>query len=93
MRVALKYCGGCSSTYDRTDYVRRIQHASAGRIEWVGVDDDDYGAILLICGCDAVCIEDEMPRDVRLVRVKNDHVPVWELVDMLLDDTGPDESK
>jgi hypothetical protein len=56
-RVGLKYCGGCDPSYDRVEYVRKIQEAAENRIEWVSLDEGGFTKILLICGCDKGCVE------------------------------------
>ena len=56
-RIALKYCGGCNPTFDRAEYVKKIQSAAGDRIEWATLDDAAWDGILLIHGCNTACLE------------------------------------
>jgi len=53
--IAVKFCGGCNPTYDRTDYWERIQAAAGDALVWVGADTPQPDGILLLCGCHSVC--------------------------------------
>ena len=54
-RVALKYCGGCNPSYDRLEYVKKIQSIAGASIEWVTLDEDCFEAVLIIQGCEIAC--------------------------------------
>lgn len=90
MRVALKYCGGCDPAYERTEYFRLIARAAGERLEWVRLDAGDYAAILLICGCDTACPEEEMPAGAPLVCLRNDRLPPEAVVEAILQRGNPD---
>lgn len=57
MTVAVKFCGGCDSLYDRLQYWEKIREAAAGRIRWTSLDCPGVRAVLLICGCRVSCPE------------------------------------
>jgi hypothetical protein len=75
-RIALKYCGGCDSTFDRVEFFRRIRAAAGDSVEWVTLDDPDFDAILLISGCQAACIEQTVDCSScdRVVSVRDDGI-------------------
>ena len=56
MIIGIKYCGGCNSTYDRAQEVRRLMADFLGHT-WVyaahGVRQADYW--LIVCGCSCIC--------------------------------------
>lgn len=56
MVIGIKYCGGCNSTYDRADAVKKLM-AAYPQHTWVyaahGERIADYW--LCVCGCPAVC--------------------------------------
>ncbi len=56
-RVALKYCGGCNPSYDRVEYVRRIQSMAGESIEWTTVDGEGFEWVLIVQGCETACPE------------------------------------
>ena len=60
LRVALKFCGGCDPSFDRSGYWAAIQEESQGRIEWVSLEEGGYGAVLVINGCDTACLDREL---------------------------------
>ena len=88
MRVALKYCGGCDPAYERGPYFARIREAAGPEIEWVRLEEGDYQAVLLICGCDTACPREEMPAGVPLVCLTNDEQDPARVVGLLLDKEG-----
>lgn len=87
-RIALKYCGGCDPGYDRVEYFRKIQNAADGKIEWVSVDEGDFEAVLVICGCDTACAAEKMaPANCgsrRLILVRDDKRDPAKIVESLL---------
>ncbi|MDD5169631.1 MAG: hypothetical protein PHN75_12490 [Syntrophales bacterium] len=56
-KIAIKFCGGCNPTFDRSDYWSGIKAAINSEIDWVSPDQPDIDALLLICGCYAACPE------------------------------------
>ena len=90
MRVGIKYCGGCDPTYDRVKYVQEIQEAGVGRIEWVRFDEPGIAVVLLVCGCDAQCIEDVdfQSHDLPLVSIRSENESPEMMVSMLLEKGG-----
>ncbi|MBI4800295.1 MAG: hypothetical protein HY794_16510 [Desulfarculus sp.] len=84
MRVALKFCGGCDPGYERGEYWQAIARAAGPEIEWARLEDQGCQAVLLICGCDTACVEDDMPPGLRLVCLRNDRLPPRVVVDILL---------
>ena len=84
MRVALKFCGGCDPSFERVEYGRAIAAAAKERIEWTRLGEGPYDAVLLICGCDHACIENEMPSDAPLVSLKDPGVAPEEVIASLL---------
>lgn len=87
-RVALKYCGGCDSTYDRVRYWREVREAASGKIEWVTLAAPPFDAVLLINGCEKACKERDLEREEganwKIVSVRNDSLDPREIVDRLL---------
>ena len=73
-KVAVKFCGGCNPTYDRVHYWHRVRAAVEGRINWVGTDEPDPDALILICGCPVSCPEQNFrPDDYgRLIVVRDE---------------------
>ncbi|MGE5380073.1 MAG: hypothetical protein ACM3NT_03290 [Methylocystaceae bacterium] len=61
MKVFVKYCGGCNPAYDRVALVREITNTLRSSVSDCQIvyqnQDADYG--ILICGCDACCIDQE----------------------------------
>jgi hypothetical protein len=85
--VALKYCGGCDCSYDRTGFAKRLLDAAEGRIRWVTMDDGGFDTILMIHGCPAACPEDKLDpgHPWRVVSVRDDSVAPEEIVMKLID--------
>lgn len=87
-RVALKYCGGCDSAYDRVRYWREIRDAATGRIEWVTLADPPFEAILIVNGCEKACKERDLEREEgakwNIVSVRSDGLDPREVVDRLM---------
>ncbi len=72
-RIGLKYCGGCNPSYDRVEYVREIQEAAGGAVEWVSLGAEGFSTILLIGGCDKQCVDMAEYETIgyRVVRIKD----------------------
>ena len=54
--VALKYCGGCNPTYERSHIVRNIRRDLPDLIMEAWRPEGHYGYALLICGCFQSCL-------------------------------------
>jgi hypothetical protein len=83
IKVAVKFCGGCDPAYERVEYLRKIEDAASRRIRWMSLQDDGYEVILLICGCQRACPEEELPGSVRIVSLKSDEADPERVVNML----------
>jgi len=85
-RVALKYCGGCDPGFDRVEYFNRVRSAAGESIEWVTLEDSDFGAILVISGCETACPEASIDSSASycIVSVKDDRSDPQEVVETLL---------
>lgn len=87
-RIGLKYCGGCNPSYERVEYVRAIEQAAGGRIEWVSPDAGGFASLLVVSGCDKECAEmaEYEVAGCRVIRVKDDHRAPTEILSLLLED-------
>jgi len=87
-RIGLKYCGGCNPSYDRVEYVREIQKAAGGRVDWVSLDEGGFCALLLVSGCDKQCAEmaEYETRGCRVVSVKDTRMNPSEILSRLLEE-------
>ena len=85
MKVALKFCGGCNPDYDRSAHWEAIRQAAGEAVAWRRLEDDDYQAVLLICGCPAACPVDDMPAGARLVLVKDAKTTPAEVLALLME--------
>ena len=72
MRVAIKFCGGCDPAYDRVEFLQRIKASAGGLIEWVNPEEHGFDAVLLICGCQKACPEDELRQVSPVVSLNTD---------------------
>ncbi len=85
MKVALKYCGGCDPGYERVDYYQAVKRAAGDGIEWTTLDAGGWDAVLLICGCESACPEDELPAGARVIKVTDDSRPPEEVARLLME--------
>lgn len=85
-RVALKYCGGCDPGYDRVEYFRKIQKAAGDRIDWVGLEEGGFRAVLVISGCETACPEEDLAAAgvPGIISVRDDGRDPSEIVQSLL---------
>ena len=85
-RVALKYCGGCDSGFDRVAHFERIRAAAGDSIEWVVVDDGRLDAVLIVSGCATGCPERSLEGslDVPMTSTTSDDDDPEKIVDTLL---------
>jgi len=72
--VGLKYCGGCSSRFDRVALVSEIKERLKGKIEFVHYENLKAGLILVVCGCESACVnlEEFSAEDVFII-FKKEH--------------------
>jgi hypothetical protein len=86
-RVALKFCGGCDCTYDRSMQWERIRAEAVDKIQWVLLDDAHYDAVLMIHGCPVACPEKHLdPLYAKvLVSVKDDRTESRHIVARLME--------
>ncbi len=83
-RVAIKFCGGCDPAFDRGEYWQQVQEAAGDKITWVSLEDGDYEAALVICGCPKTCPVEELPPIRYRLIVSDDHLPPGRVVSKLL---------
>jgi len=84
MKVAIKFCGGCNPEFDRVEIFHRIKASAGDSIEWLQLDQKDYKAILLICGCPTACPEEDLQQISRVVSIKNNGLPPERVVAQIL---------
>lgn len=54
-RIGLRYCGGCNPRFDRTAFVRKLKDDFPALLFTYAEADVLYDAILVVCGCTAIC--------------------------------------
>lgn len=54
MECAVKYCGGCKPTFDRTAYVKELEKRLGVTLQ-VADPATEYDVLYVICGCTARC--------------------------------------
>ena len=86
MRVGVKYCGGCNPSYDRVQYVRKLQEAAGAWVEWVFFDPGTAPTVLAVGGCDRQCVETaRFERDgCRVINIKDDRDHPSSILSVLL---------
>lgn len=63
--VALRYCGGCNPRYDRVAAVEKLKRRFPELVFRPYTPGEEYGAVLLVCGCTAQCAgQSDLPEDV-----------------------------
>ena len=55
LKVGLKYCGGCRAQYDRVELVESIRERLWGTVQFVGYEDPEAQAFLIVTGCRSAC--------------------------------------
>ncbi len=97
-RTAVKFCGGCDPSFDRSEYWKAVKAQARGRIEWVSLEDRGYGAVLIINGCDTACLDRELEsgeltiaETARVVSVRDDSLEPALVVEKLLEAEPRDE--
>jgi len=75
-KVALKYCGGCDSNFDRVAYAEKIKKELTGSVNWVTIDEPPFDMVLLISGCQVACPEELLRTKITvpLLSISNDSV-------------------
>ena len=55
MKIGIKYCGGCQSTYNRKETVELIKNDNLDH-EFITVNDkEEYDLIIVVSGCHIKC--------------------------------------
>ena len=68
--LAVKYCGGCNPSIDRTELVGKLAVLLADRnADWklVTLKDNAYDAVLLVNGCPVGCVQKQFLNETRPV--------------------------
>ena len=69
-KLAIKYCGGCNPSIDRTELAGKLAVLLAERnADWklVTLKDDAYDAVLLVNGCPVGCVQKQFLHETRPV--------------------------
>ena len=69
-KLAVKYCGGCNPSIDRTELVGKLAVLLAERdADWklVTLKDNAYDAVLLVNGCPVGCVQKQFLNETRPV--------------------------
>lgn len=59
MKVGVKYCGGCNSTYDRKDFLEKLMHKHEDIDFVIAEENICYQILLIINGCLRACASHE----------------------------------
>jgi len=54
--IAVKYCGGCNPTYERGELMSQVKELLGERYEWVPYNHPSPVVIIIVCGCERVCV-------------------------------------
>jgi len=69
MEIGVKYCGGCNSKYDRTEFLEKIKLKCSEDIIFKHIDEKtEVDLIIVICGCNIACA------DYKSIKSKNGSV-------------------
>ena len=69
-KLAVKYCGGCNPSIDRTEFVGKLAVWLAERnAGWklVTMKENDFDAVLLVNGCPVGCVQKQFLHETRPV--------------------------
>ena len=69
-KLAVKYCGGCNPSIDRTELAGKLAVLLAERnADWklVALKDNAYDAVLLVNGCPVGCVQKQFVHETRPV--------------------------
>lgn len=74
MKIGIKYCGGCSPSFDRAAAVKKIKDRMNGKAEYVSYDDPGAELVLVIAGCSAACagLDGLDTGKIRLIKSESD---------------------
>lgn len=65
LKIALRYCGGCNSQYDRGAFVRKLEAAFPTVELRPYTPRKVYNAVLILCGCPSQCADQrDLPEDI-----------------------------
>nr|WP_325222885.1 hypothetical protein [uncultured Oscillibacter sp.] len=65
LKIALRYCGGCNSRYDRGAFVRRLEAAFPSVTLRPYAPQEPFDAVLIICGCLSQCAQQkDLPENI-----------------------------
>ncbi|MCB9480334.1 MAG: hypothetical protein H6681_04755 [Desulfobacteraceae bacterium] len=72
--VGLKYCGGCSSRFDRVALVSGIKERLNGKIEFVHYENRKALITLVVCGCESACVNmEQLPAEDLFTIFRKEH--------------------
>lgn len=98
IRAAVKFCGGCDPSFDRSRYWEAIREEAQGRIGWCSLDEQGYQAALIVNGCETACLDRDLEsgelvpdREARLVSIRDDGLAPAQVVEKLLEPESGDE--
>lgn len=57
LTIGVKYCGGCSPTYDRVALVKQIEKRLRGKASLVRAESEGIFLVLVVAGCSTVCAD------------------------------------
>lgn len=58
MEIGVKYCGGCNSKYDRTEFLEKIKSRCSKDIIFKNVNHNtEVDFIIVLCGCKTACAD------------------------------------
>jgi hypothetical protein len=63
---------------------QRITAAAGDTIEWLRIEQQGYEAILLVCGCNRACPEDDLQHISRVVTIKHNGLSPERVVAQIL---------
>lgn len=72
LKIGIKYCGGCSPSYDRIAAAEALREKLKLRGELVQYDDPRAELVVVIMGCSTACAEINGVDSSKLVILKNE---------------------
>lgn len=85
MKVAIKFCGGCNPDFDRVEVFHAVKSVAGDSIEWLRVEQSGYESVLLICGCNRACPENDLQHISRIVSIKHNGLSPERVVAQILE--------
>lgn len=73
-KKAVKYCGGCNPTYDRSSVVQRLEKKLGAKFE-IAEANHHYDEVYVICGCSARCADISEIQADRVIMVDSPEFP------------------